>query len=66
MISHAYAEVNGVRLHYARAGAGPLVLFLHGVPEFWYAWRRQLGTHWVIHQQPERVNGYIRDFLAGG
>ncbi len=42
MISHAYAEVNGVRLHYARAGAGPLVLFLHGFPEFWYAWRRQL------------------------
>ena len=24
------------------------------------------GTHWVIHEQPERVNGYIRDFLAGG
>ena len=41
-IRHAEAEVNGVRLHYAAAGAGPLVMFLHGFPEFWYEWRRQL------------------------
>jgi epoxide hydrolase 4 len=33
-----YAEVNGVRLHYVQAGKGPLILFLHGFPEFWYAW----------------------------
>jgi len=41
-IRHAYADVNGVRLHYAAAGAGPLVLFVHGFPEFWYEWRHQL------------------------
>jgi len=41
-ISHQYAEVNGVRLHYAKAGSGPLILFLHGFPEFWYEWQRQL------------------------
>jgi pimeloyl-ACP methyl ester carboxylesterase len=41
-IRHAEAEVNGVRLHYAEAGAGPLVMFLHGFPEFWYEWHRQL------------------------
>ena len=41
-IRHAEAEVNGVRLHYAAAGAGPLVMFVHGFPEFWYEWRRQL------------------------
>ncbi len=35
----AYAEVNGVRLHYVEQGKGPLVLFLHGFPEFWYAWK---------------------------
>jgi pimeloyl-ACP methyl ester carboxylesterase len=42
-MQHEYAEVNGVRLHYARAGAGKLILFVHGFPEFWYAWRRQLA-----------------------
>ena len=41
-IRHAEAEVNGVRLHYAAAGAGSLVMFVHGFPEFWYEWRRQL------------------------
>ena len=35
----AYAEVNGVRLHYVEEGKGPLILFLHGFPEFWYAWK---------------------------
>lgn len=42
MLSHAYADVNGVRLHYAKAGAGKLILFVHGFPEFWYAWKDQL------------------------
>ena len=41
-IHHDFASVNGVRLHYAHAGAGPLILFLHGFPEFWYCWKRQL------------------------
>jgi pimeloyl-ACP methyl ester carboxylesterase len=41
-ITHADAEVNGVRLHYAAAGDGPLLLLLHGFPEFWYAWRAQI------------------------
>jgi pimeloyl-ACP methyl ester carboxylesterase len=40
---HAYAELpNGMRLHYVSAGAGPLVLFVHGFPEFWYEWKDQL------------------------
>jgi epoxide hydrolase 4 len=43
LVQHKYAEVNGVRLHYATAGRGMLVLFLHGFPEFWYAWRNQLA-----------------------
>jgi pimeloyl-ACP methyl ester carboxylesterase len=33
---------NGIELHYVAAGDGPLVLLLHGFPQFWYAWRRQL------------------------
>ena len=42
-IRHQFAEVNGVRLHYASAGAGKLILFLHGFPEFWFAWKNQLA-----------------------
>jgi pimeloyl-ACP methyl ester carboxylesterase len=42
MFEDGYAEVNGVRLHYVTAGDGRLVLFLHGFPEFWYAWREQM------------------------
>jgi pimeloyl-ACP methyl ester carboxylesterase len=42
MLNHDFAEGNGVRLHYASAGAGNLILFVHGFPEFWYAWRRLL------------------------
>jgi pimeloyl-ACP methyl ester carboxylesterase len=40
--THRFAEVNGVRLHYVEAGTGPLVILLHGFPEFWYSWRHQL------------------------
>jgi pimeloyl-ACP methyl ester carboxylesterase len=38
-----YADVNGVRLHYASVGQGPLVLFLHGYPSFWFQWRDQMA-----------------------
>jgi alpha/beta hydrolase fold len=40
--SEGYLRANGVRLHYVTAGAGPLVLLLHGYPEFWYSYRYQL------------------------
>ncbi len=39
----SYAEVNGVRLHYVGQGSGSLILFLHGFPEFWYAWKDLLA-----------------------
>lgn len=41
-LTHAFAEVNGIRIHYVSAGKGELILFLHGFPEFWYEWRKQL------------------------
>jgi 4-alpha-glucanotransferase len=41
-IRHGYAELSEVRLHYAEAGAGPLVVMLHGYPDFWYSWRNQM------------------------
>jgi pimeloyl-ACP methyl ester carboxylesterase len=38
-----FAEVNGVKLHYVASGTGPLMIFLHGFPEFWYQWKDQLA-----------------------
>lgn len=43
MLKHDYADVNGIRLHYATAGQGKLIMFAHGFPEFWYAWKDQLA-----------------------
>jgi epoxide hydrolase 4 len=42
MLTHKYAEANGIRLHYVTTGKGKLLLFVHGFPEFWYAWKNQL------------------------
>ena len=39
MIHHETVEANGIRLHVARCGGGPLMLFLHGFPEYWAMWR---------------------------
>jgi epoxide hydrolase 4 len=50
-VDHEYADLGGVRLHYVRAGDGPLIVFLHGFPQCWYTWRHQLA-------------GLARDHLA--
>lgn len=44
-LEHADVETNGVRLHVVRAGPsdGPFVILLHGFPEFWYGWDKQVG-----------------------
>lgn len=58
-ISHGYAFVNGIRLHYAESGSGDLVILLHGFPEFWYSWRHQLtalGAH--FHVVAPDLRGY--------
>ena len=41
-VREGYADLGDVRLHYVEAGEGPLVLLLHGFPEFWYGWRLQI------------------------
>ncbi len=41
-IVHHTVDLRGVRIHYAEAGQGPLVLFCHGFPECWYSWRAQI------------------------
>ncbi|XP_055598145.1 epoxide hydrolase 3-like [Uranotaenia lowii] len=51
---HKFIEVNGVKLHYVENGdrEKPLMLFLHGFPEFWFSWRHQLKEfsreYWTV------------------
>ena len=41
-IAHRTVETNGIRMHVAEQGTGPLVILCHGFPESWYSWRHQL------------------------
>jgi pimeloyl-ACP methyl ester carboxylesterase len=75
-----FIETNGIKLHVMEAGPedGPMILFLHGFPEFWWAWRKQLpyfadkGYRVVAPDQrgynlsdkPEGVAAYNIDKLA--
>ena len=43
-LTHRYADLGDVRVHYVEAGEGPLVLLLHGFPQFWYEWRHQIPS----------------------
>src|SRR5215510_13013353 len=42
--SHRSISANGSRFHIAESGDGPLVLMLHGFPQFWWTWRHQLAS----------------------
>jgi len=73
-----YAEIGDVRLHYVEAGEGPLIVLLHGFPEFWYGWRLQIeplaaaGFRVVapdlrgynLSSRPDAVDAYTADKLA--
>lgn len=44
-VEHGYAvSQGGVKIHYATLGSGPLVVMIHGFPDFWYTWRHQMAT----------------------
>ncbi|MFE7189319.1 alpha/beta fold hydrolase [Kitasatospora sp. NPDC057541] len=78
-IAHRHVEANGVRLHVAEQGEGPLVLLLHGFPESWYSWRHQFAPlaeagyrvvavdqrGYARSEQPERVDAYTLLHLVG-
>src|SRR3979490_659685 len=42
--THRTIDANGIRIHIAEQGSGPLVLLCHGFPESWYSWRHQLDA----------------------
>jgi pimeloyl-ACP methyl ester carboxylesterase len=44
-VTHGYAtSEGGVKIHYASLGSGPLVVMIHGFPDFWYSWRHQMAA----------------------
>jgi pimeloyl-ACP methyl ester carboxylesterase len=43
-VTHRMIETNGIRLHVAEQGEGPLIILCHGFPECWYSWRHQLAA----------------------
>jgi pimeloyl-ACP methyl ester carboxylesterase len=43
-IRHRTVETNGIRMHVAEQGTGPLIILCHGFPESWYSWRHQLAA----------------------
>ncbi|HKC63899.1 MAG TPA: alpha/beta hydrolase [Pyrinomonadaceae bacterium] len=77
-IRHGYAQIGGVRLHYAERGSGGrLVILLHGFPECYYSWRHQLmalGDRYTVvapdmrgynlSDKPVRVEDYKIDLLV--
>jgi pimeloyl-ACP methyl ester carboxylesterase len=78
-VKHRVVDANGIRMHIAESGAGPLVLLCHGFPESWYSWRHQLhalataGFHAVAPDmrgygqtdRPEEVDQYTLLHLVG-
>jgi pimeloyl-ACP methyl ester carboxylesterase len=78
-IGHRFVETNGLRMHVAEAGRGPLVVMCHGFPESWYSWRHQLtaladaGFHAVAPDmrgygqtdRPDPIESYTLLHLVG-
>jgi epoxide hydrolase A/B len=79
MVQHRFIDTNGIRMHLAEAGQGPLILLCHGFPESWYSWRHQLdaladaGFHAVAPdmrgygrtEAPEAIDQYTLLHLIG-
>ena len=49
-VKHGFADSNGVKIHYAMLGKGPLVVMIHGFPDYWYTWRHQMEVLAEDHQ----------------
>ena len=77
-LREGYAEVGDQTLHYVEAGEGPLVVLLHGFPEFWFGWRLQIAPlaaagfrvvapdtrGYNLSSKPEDFESYAVDLLA--
>src|SRR5436305_13722390 len=74
-----FADLSETRLHFVEAGEGPMVVLLHGFPEFWFSWRLQIPAlaeagfrvvapdmrGYNLSSRPSGVDAYDIDHLAG-
>ena len=78
IVEHKYAINDGTSIHYAKAGTGPLMVFIHGFPDYWYGWREQLmdlsdkytvvamdTRGYNLSDKPSGYENYSMDFLVG-
>ncbi len=66
-VTHHYADNDGVKIHYVKAGSGPLVVMVHGFPDYWYTWRAQMSAlkdHFTVVALDQR--GYNRSDQPAG
>jgi pimeloyl-ACP methyl ester carboxylesterase len=77
-VKHGYADSNGVKIHYASLGSGPLIVMIHGFPDFWYTWRDQMEAlqdkfqcvaidqrGYNLSDKPKGVENYDMRLLVG-
>ncbi|MCH8290386.1 alpha/beta hydrolase [Candidatus Poribacteria bacterium] len=77
-VEHGYADSNGVKIHYVSLGQGPLIVMIHGFPDYWYTWRSQmdaLSTNYQVvaldmrgynlSDKPKGVENYDMRLLVG-
>lgn len=79
-VEHGYADSNGVKIHYAALGdkKNPLVVMIHGFPDFWYSWRDQMAAlssdyycvaidqrGYNLSDKPKGVENYDMRLLVG-
>src|SRR5271155_4262063 len=77
-VTHGYADSNGVKIHYASLGSGPLVIMIHGFPDYWYTWRDQMEAlsdkfqcvaidqrGYNLSDKPKGVENYDMRLLVG-
>lgn len=80
-VTHHFADSGGVKIHYAALGpeSGPLVVFVHGFPDFWYTWRDQMTAlskagyrcaaldlrGYNLSDKPKGVENYDMKLLVG-
>ena len=43
-VEHHNVDSDGVNIHYVTVGEGPVLLFVHGFPDFWYVWNYQMDA----------------------